>query len=132
MSFFYMDGKSKMSKMVKTICNVTSYFRCIVRKVNFMEDLSAVILNGVHFHLVRRQLPSLNTVQKTLLFRSILALMFSSLWHLMANSHYTSQHQQTCLLSFVGSVCYRCGCSKIGCRSESVCMSMSQHRGYLA
>lgn len=51
-----------MIKIVKTICNVTSYFRCIIGKMNFMEDLSAVILNGVHFHLVRRQLPSLDTV----------------------------------------------------------------------
>lgn len=40
-----------------------SYLLRVVGEVDFVEDLDAVLLDGVHLHLVRRELPGLHPTQ---------------------------------------------------------------------
>lgn len=42
------------------------YIFCIIREMNFVEDLGAVLLDGVHFHLMRGHCSGFQSVKRNI------------------------------------------------------------------
>lgn len=47
-----------------------SHLVCVVRKVDFVEDLGRLVLDGLHFHQMRRIFPGSVTVAMTMMTKA--------------------------------------------------------------